>query len=331
MKWVLLLILICSILTEQLIAHRVVLKSGEVVTGEWKESEGHNDHIVIITNGTEKKIEKKDILELFFEDLGNRLCFTPKIEAERKCGLKLLKLSSQTAYYMDEKNRYLRISLQDLKDLTLEEPSTRILEQLSQTGFRLLISSIQNQNIPSTIQKVNGESVFVQGASGTEPFEIARKEILAITYVLEEKSPEKKEENPKEQAITFVDYLIPGYYLKNQGHRKFGFTLMGLTAFFATGALHEFIAAQKANSGPPTLVPQGNGSFLWLESENEQFQKHKQLNQMFLLSLAFSYLLNTTLLTFPVTYEFLFQETELPLQPSVEKDQKIEMKINISF
>ncbi|MBM9498713.1 hypothetical protein JWG44_00395 [Leptospira sp. 201903071] len=331
MKLFFLLILLCSFLTEQLIAHRVVLKSGEVVTGEWKEIEGHNDHIVIITNGSERKIEKKEILELFFEDLGNRLCLTPKIEPERKCGLKLLKLSSQTAYYMDEKNHYLRISLQDLKDLTLEEPSIKMLEQLSQAGFRLLISSAQNRDILSTIKRVNGESIFVQEESSITPIEIPRKEILALTYVLEEESKKETDDSAKKQSITLIDYLIPGYYLKNQGHRKFGYTLMGLTGFFATGALHEFIAAQKAKSGAPTLVPQGNGSVLWLESGNEQFQKHKQLNQIFLLSLAFSYLLNTTLLTFPVTYEFLFQETGRPLESSFEKDQKIEMKININF
>ncbi|AOP36347.1 hypothetical protein A0128_20220 [Leptospira tipperaryensis] len=331
MKRLLVLLLFCSFITAQLNAHRVILKSGEVVTGEWKETEGHNDHIVIITDGIERRIEKKDILELFFEETGNRLCFTPKIELKKKCGLKLLKLNFQTVYYMDENNRYLRISLQDLMDLTIEEPSTKILEQLSQTGFRILISSEQNGNILSKIKKINGESILVQEESSGAPVEILKKEILALTYVLEEESKKEPEKSSNNQSLTLLDYLIPGYYLKNQGHRKSGYTLMGLTALFAMGAFYEFLAARKANSEPPTLIPEGNGSIFWLESGNEEFQKHKRLNQIFILSLAFSYIFNTTLLTFPITYELLFQETERPLEPALGKDQKIEMKININF
>ncbi|RHX89409.1 LB_137 family protein [Leptospira stimsonii] len=319
-------------LTMQIEAHRVVLKTGEIVTGQWKDGDGQNDHIVIIIDGIERKIEKKEILELFFEETGNGLCFSPKNESEKKCGLKLLKLSSQTVYYMDETNRYLRIPLPDLKELTIEEPSAKILEQISQTGIRVRIVSEQSHDSLFKIERINGESIFLQKEFSEAPIEILKKEIQTLTCVLGE-DPKKdgdKSSNNK-TSVTLIDYLIPGYYLKKQGHTKSGYTLMGLTAFFVSGAFHEFLEAKKANSGAPTLIPQGNGSVLWLESENDEFQRHKQLNQIFLLSLALTYIFNATLLTFPVTYELLFRETERPLEPSLGKEQKIEMKININF
>lgn len=332
MKRILIFLILFVFFTTQLKAHRVVLKSGEIVTGEWKETGSQTDHIVIVTDGVERKIEKKEILELFFEEAGNRLCFTAKKESENKCGLKLLKLNSLTVYYMDETNRYLRIPLQDLKDLTIEEPSSKIFEQLSQAGLPVRIVSERNRNILSKIERVTGESIFILEESSELPIEILKKEIQALTCVLNETSKKDSEENPKPLAsITLVDYLIPGYYLKKQGNLKSGYSLMGLSVFFAAGAIHEFLAAKKSRSEPPTLIPQNNGSILWFESENNEFQKHKRLNQIFLLSLAINYVFNTTLLTFPITYELLFHETERPLDPSTGKDQKIEMKININF
>lgn len=319
-------------LTMQIEAHRVVLKTGEIVTGQWKDGDGQNDHIVIITDGIERRIEKKEILELFFEETGNGLCFNPKNESEKKCGLKLLKLGSQTVYYMDETNRYLRIPLQDLKELTIEEPSSKILEQISQTGIRVRIVSEQSHDSLFKIERINGESIFLQKELSEAPIEILKKEIQTLTCVLGEDPKKDGDESSKNKSsVTLIDYLIPGYYLKKQGHSKSGYTLMGLTAFFVSGAFYEFLEAKKANSGQPTLIPQGNGSVLWLESENDEFQRHKQLNQIFLLSLALTYIFNTTLLTSPVTYELLFRETERPLEPSLGKDQKIEMKININF
>ncbi|PJZ52125.1 LB_137 family protein [Leptospira adleri] len=320
-------------LSMQIEAHRVVLKTGEIVTGQWKDSDGQTDHIVIITDGAERKIEKREILELFFEETGNGLCFTSKKESEKKCGLKLLKLNSLTVYYMDETNRYLRIPLQDLKDFTIEAPSSKIFEQLSQLDLPVRIVSERNRNFLSKIERIDGESIFIREESSEAPIEILKKEIQTLTCVLNETSKKDSDENSKNlTSITFIDYLIPGYYLKKQGHLKSGYSLMGLTAFFAAGAVHEFIAAKKSKSEQPTLIPQDNGSFLWFESENNGFQKHKQLNHIFLLSLTINYILNTTLLAFPITYELLFHETERPLlDPSTGKDQKIEMKININF
>ncbi|EMY78477.1 hypothetical protein LEP1GSC060_3754 [Leptospira weilii serovar Ranarum str. ICFT] len=335
MKKILIFILLFAFLTAHLQAHRVILKSGEQLSGDLKETEGTSDHIIITTEGEDIKILKKDIAEVFFEEPGNRLCIRFKEQPESKCNLKLIKLNVNTVYYVDENNRYLRASFKDLESINIEEPSTKILEQLSKTGFPMRITSKDQKEILSPIQSVNEESISVQNESDVNPVLVAREEIASLFYKAAE---EKKPDPPKEkeiQPITILDYLIPGYYIKNQGHTKSGFTLMGLTALFAAGSIYEFVAAKSAEGKTPLFVPQSDGSILWVEEPNGEFNKHKSLNQLFLISLVCTYLFNTALLTFPATFSFFFQEVPVsPASPnlhSVEKDQKIEMKININF
>ncbi|MDI7166831.1 LB_137 family protein [Leptospira santarosai] len=334
MRKILIYSLLFIFLTTQLQAHRVILKSGEQISGDLKETEGTSDHIIITTEGEDVKIFKKDIAELFFEEAGNHLCIHFKEEPESKCNLKLIRLNVNTLYYIDENNRYRRISFKDLESIRIEEPSTKILEQLSKTRFRIQIASKDKKEILSPIQSVKDETITVQNEPDVTPTLIPKEEIAFLFY----KTTEEKKDLPKEkeiQPITILDYLIPGYYIKNQGHTKSGFTLMGLTALFAAGSIYEYIEAKSAQGKSPLLVPQSDGSVLWAEQSNGEFNKHKNLNQLFLISLACTYLFNTVLLTFPATFSFFFQE--VPVNPagpnlhSIEKDQKIEMKININF
>lgn len=67
MRKTLIYILLFIFLTAQLQAHRVILKSGEQVSGDLKETEGTSDHIIISTEGEDIKIFKKDIAELFLK------------------------------------------------------------------------------------------------------------------------------------------------------------------------------------------------------------------------------------------------------------------------
>ncbi|PJZ41663.1 hypothetical protein CH370_09470 [Leptospira kmetyi] len=330
MKRTLIYILLFTFLNGYLQAHRVILKSGEQLSGDLKETEGAADHIILSTEGEDIKIFKKDISEMFFEESGNHLCMHFKGQPEPKCGLKLLKINSSTAFYVDENNRYLRISFKDLESITIEVPSTKILDQLSRTGFQIVIKSKDQTEIQAPIESVNENSIFVQNETNVNPISIPREEIVSLFYKTTE---DKKDPSKEKEPISLVDYLIPGYYVKRQGYTKSGITMMGLTGFFIAGSVYEFIAAKNAQGRNPVYIPQSNGSVLWLEQPNGEFDRHKQLNQLFLISLACTYLFNTVLVSFPVAFSYFFQEipSATPSLHSLEKDQKIEMKININF
>lgn len=141
MRKTLIYILLFTFLTSHLYAHRVILKSGEQLSGDLKETEGTSDYIIITTEGEDIKIFKKDIAEIFFEEEGNLLCIHFKEQPEPKCSQKLIKLNTNTVYYVDENNRYLRASFKDLESISIETPSTKILEQLFKTGFQIRIIS----------------------------------------------------------------------------------------------------------------------------------------------------------------------------------------------
>ncbi|EMN49962.1 hypothetical protein LEP1GSC088_0333 [Leptospira interrogans str. L1207] len=327
MRKTLIYILLFTFLTSHLYAHRVILKSGEQLSGDLKETEGTSDYIIITTEGEDIKIFKKDIAEIFFEEEGNLLCIHFKEQPEPKCSQKLIKLNTNTVYYVDENNRYLRASFKDLESISIETPSTKILEQLSKTGFQIRIISKDKKEVLSLIQSVNEGGISVQNESDPNPVLIPKEEIASVFYRANEKKAEPPPKEKEIQPITILDYLIPGYYIKNQGYTKSGYTLMGAAAFFAIGSVYEFIEGKN-----PLFVPQGDGSILWIEQPNGEFNKHKNLNQLFLISLICTYIFNTALVTFPATFSFFFQE--MPANPnlhSVEKDQKIEMKININF
>lgn len=330
MKRILVFILLFTFLNGYLQAHRVILKSGEQLSGDLKETDGASDHIIISTEGEDIKIFKKDIAEMFFEESGNHLCMHFKDQPEQKCNLKLLKLNSSTVFYVDENNRYLRISLKDLESITIEMPSTKILDQLSKTGFQIVIKSKDQKEVQSPIESVNETTIFVQNQTDATPIPIPREEIISLFY----KTTEEKKDPPKElEPIRLVDYLVPGYYVKRQGYTKSGITMMSLTGFFLVGSVYEFLAAKNAEGKNPVYIPQSNGSVLWAEQPNGEFDRHKKLNQLFLISLACTYLFNTVLLSFPVTFSYFFQEipAATPNLHTLEKDQKIEMKININF
>lgn len=125
---------------------------------------------------------------------------------------------------MDE-NRYLRASSKDLESISIETHSTKILEQLSKTGFQIRITSKDKKEMLSLIQSINESGISVQNESDPNPVLIPKEEIVSVFY---KASQEKKEIQP----ITILDYLIPGYYIKNQGYTKSGYALMGgATAF----------------------------------------------------------------------------------------------------
>ncbi|WP_061270119.1 LB_137 family protein [Leptospira interrogans] len=332
MRKTLIYFLLFTFLTSHLYAHRVILKSGEQLSGDLKETEGTSDYIIITTEGEDIKIFKKDIAEIFFEEEGNLLCIHFKEQSEPKCSQKLIKLNTNTVYYVDENNRYLRASFKDLESISIETPSTKILEQLSKTGFQIRIISKDKKEVLSLIQSVNEGGISVQNESDPNPVLIPKEEIASVFYRANEKKAEPPPKEKEIQPITILDYLIPGYYIKNQGYTKSGYTLMGAAAFFAIGSIYEFIEAKNSEGKNPLFVPQGDGSILWIEQPNGEFNKHKNLNQLFLISLICTYIFNTALVTFPATFSFFFQE--MPANPnlhSVEKDQKIEMKININF
>ncbi|MCG6169751.1 LB_137 family protein [Leptospira sanjuanensis] len=330
-------VLLFTFITASLSAHRVILKSGEVLSGELKETEGASDHIILNTEDEDIKIFKKDVAEIFFEESGNHLCMRLKKQTETKCGLKLLKLNSSTVYYIDENNRYLRASFKDLESITIEAASTKVLEQFAKAGFSVLITSKDKKEVRAPIAEVNENSVLIQKESEPVPTEITRDEISTLHYKTAEEEKEISEESTSKE-IRLIDYLIPGYYIRKQGYVKSGTTLMGLTAFLMAGSVYEFMAAKNSEGKTPVYIPQSNGSILWAEQANGEFEKHKQLNQLFLISLACTYLFNAVLLTFPVTFAFFFHDGAAApaINPSPElnpigKDQKIEMKININF
>ncbi|TGM03820.1 hypothetical protein EHQ76_09265 [Leptospira barantonii] len=330
MKRTLVYILLFTFLNGYLQAHRVILKSGEQLSGDLKETDGASDHIIISTEGEDIKIFKKDIAEMFFEEAGNHLCMHFKGQPESKCNLKLLKLNASTVFYVDENNRYLRVPFKDLESITIEAPSTKVLDQLSKTGFQIVIKSKDQSEIQSPIESVNETAIFVQTETDVNPIPIPREEIVSLFYKTAE---DKKDPTKEKEPINLVDYLVPGYYVKKQGYTKSGIAMMGLTGFFIAGSVYEFFAAKNAEGKTPVYFPQSNGSILWAEQPNGEFDKHKKLNQLFLISLACTYLFNTVLLTFPVAFSYFFQEipSATPNLPSVEKDQKFEMKININF
>ncbi|EMO60782.1 hypothetical protein LEP1GSC133_3594 [Leptospira borgpetersenii serovar Pomona str. 200901868] len=84
---------------------------------------------------------------------------------------------------------------------------------------------------------------------------------------------------------------------------------MGLTAIFAAGSIYEYIEAKNAQGKSPLLIPQSDGSVLWAEQSSGEFNKHKNLNQLFLISLVCTYLFNAALLTFPATFSFSFRKS----------------------
>ncbi|EMM81565.1 hypothetical protein LEP1GSC037_0058 [Leptospira interrogans str. 2006001854] len=59
MRKTLIYILLFTFLTSHLYAHRVILKSGEQLSGDLKETEGTSDYIIITTEGEDIKIFKK--------------------------------------------------------------------------------------------------------------------------------------------------------------------------------------------------------------------------------------------------------------------------------
>lgn len=197
MRKILIYSLLFIFLTTQLQAHRVILKSGEQISGDLKETEGTSDHIIITTEGEDVKIFKKDIAELFFEEAGNHLCIHFKEEPESKCNLKLIRLNVNTLYYIDENNRYRRISFKDLESIRIEEPSTKILEQLSKTRFRIQIVSKDKKEIFSPIQSVKDETITVQNEPDVNPTLIPKEEIAFLFYkTTEEKRIFRKKRNP---------------------------------------------------------------------------------------------------------------------------------------
>lgn len=182
---------------------------------------------------------------------------------------------------MDENNRYLRASFKDLESISIETPSTKILEQLSKTGFQIRIISKDKKEVLSLIQSVNEGGISVQNESDPNPVLIPKEEIASVFYRANEKKAEPPPKEKEIQPITILDYLIPGYYIKNQGYTKSGYTLMGAAAFFAIGSIYEFIEAKNSEGKNPLFVPQGDGSILWIEQPNGEFNKHKNLNTTF--------------------------------------------------
>ncbi|PKA03320.1 LB_137 family protein [Leptospira ellisii] len=306
----------------------------EVVDGDLKENDPLADHITVIVTGADQKISKKEITEIFLEESGNELCITFQNGNGEDCGFKLLKFSPNTVYYMNAENKYLRMSRNEFKKIRIQLPSHKLLGQLSASGLTFTIRSRQGDAFRTEISVQDENSILAKKKSEEAPSLFAVEEIGSITY---DNQPE--EIKPK-AAPELWDYLIPGYHLIKQGHSKTGYTHLGLSALFAAGAVYEFMEAKRAQGGEPLLVPQNDGSLLWSQTEDGEFQKHKTLNQMFLFSLFFSYALNAVFVTFPVTISYFLQDYGTPSSPgaaspnvnqNAEKDQKIEMKININF
>lgn len=139
---------------------------------------------------------------------------------------------------MDENNWYLRASFKDLESISIETPSTKILEQLSKTGFQIRIISKDKKEVLSLIQSVNEGGISVQNESDPNPVLIPKEEIASVFYRANEKKAEPPPNEKEIQPITILDYLIPGYYIKNQGYTKSGYTLMGAAAFFLPGTIY---------------------------------------------------------------------------------------------
>ncbi|TGK38453.1 hypothetical protein EHQ12_06395 [Leptospira gomenensis] len=334
MKRILIPVLLCFLLATEIRPHRILLKNGEVVDGDLKENDPLADHITVVTNGRDQKISKKEIAEIFLEESGNELCIQFQNGNEEVCGFKLLKFNPNTVYYMDAGNRYLRMSKNEFKKIRIRSASQKLLGQLSASGFTFTIRSTQGETFREGISIQDETSLLMKKKSEDGPSLLDIKEIESITY---DNGPE--EIKPKIQ-LEFWDYLIPGYYLTKLGHSKTGYTHLGVSAFFAAGAVYEFMEAKRAESGAPVLIPQNDGSLLWSQSDTGEFEKHKTLNQMFLISLFFSYALNAVFVSFPVTISYFLQDSGIaPSSGTVppdyhrnsERGQKIEMKMNINF
>lgn len=92
---------------------------------------------------------------------------------------------------MDE-NRYLRASFKDLESISIETPSTKILEQLSKTGFQIRITSKDKKEILSLIQSVNESGISVQNESDPNSVLIPKEEIVSVFY----KASQEKKKSP---------------------------------------------------------------------------------------------------------------------------------------
>ncbi|EMG08028.1 hypothetical protein LEP1GSC151_5719 [Leptospira interrogans serovar Grippotyphosa str. LT2186] len=104
---------------------------------------------------------------------------------------------------MDENNRYLRASFKDLESISIETPSTKILEQLSKTGFQIRIISKDKKEVLSLIQSVNEGGISVQNESDPNPVLIPKEEIASVFYRANEKKQNLLRKKKKFNQLQF--------------------------------------------------------------------------------------------------------------------------------
>lgn len=318
------LIIALAILSFEVSAHRIILKSGEEISGNVTENDPSLEEITIQTADGEKKIKKSDISEMRFEEDGNNLCLEVDEDPKRVCTHKITRINAQTVFYTTEGGEYLRVSIERIKYMKITEPSARMLQQLSKTNLKFTVSSETDDDVSSRISILNDESIMVAQDDNGSPIIVENKNISKIVYKLEDLTPK----NP-EAALGIWDYLIPGYYLTRKNYVKSGYALMGLTGLFMAGAAYEYYAGSNVKEKQPILIPQDNGTFFIFDQDNSEYAKHKQLNHFFLISLTLNYVLNTALITFPAV--FSIAATEKPLPYLMAKERNIEFKMTYNF
>ncbi|RHX81475.1 hypothetical protein DLM76_03215 [Leptospira yasudae] len=321
----LLSVAIFLLLSFEISAHRIILKSGEEISGNVTDNDPALEEITIQTGDGERKIKKSEISEMRFEEAGNILCLELDEDPKRTCTHKLTRINAQTLFYVTEAGEYLRVAIERVKYAKITEPSPRILQQLSKTNLKFTVSSETEDDILSKISILNDESIMLTRGETEAPTILENKNISKIVYKLEDLTPK----NP-ETGLVLWDYLIPGYYLARKEHTKSGYALMGVTGLFALGAAYEYYSGINVKEKQPMFLPQDNGTFLLFDQDNSEYSRHKQLNHLFLISLSLSYIFNTALISFPAVFSIAATERNIPYASAV-RERNIEFKMTYNF
>ncbi|AYV55540.1 hypothetical protein CH370_11130 [Leptospira kmetyi] len=326
-----LLLLTILLFSIEVAAHRIILKSGEEISGKVTDNDPTLEEITIQTGDGEKKIKKSDISEMRFEEAGNLLCLELDDDPKRICTHKITRINAQTLFYVTEEGEYLRVAIERVKYAKITEPSARILQQLSKTEIKFTVSSETDDDILSKLSILNDESIMLTKGEIETPVIVENKNITKIVY----KPEEPVVKNP-ERGLVLWDYLIPGYYLKRNEYVKSGYTMMALTGLFAFGAAYEYYAGMNVKEKQPLLLPQDNGTFLLFDQDNSEYSRHKQLNHLFLISLSLTYIFNTALISFPAMFSIVATEKPVPqavvpVPQAMMREKNIEFKMTYNF
>lgn len=147
------------------------------------------------------------------------------------------------------------------------------------------------------------KSILIRKNQEENSISVPIGKIISATY----KTQSEQEVSKYVKDIMLLDYLLPDCYFQRNVYYKIGYTILSLTELFSVKVLYFFVGSQNSQNLKAVFIPRINQFVLWLDQKKDTPQKYKELNQLFLFSLLFSYLLNTTFITFPITLSYFFK------------------------